>query len=104
MAAPDFVTYKKYKFNHETGDDHKGRVPELLGLAEGFSDEVIKTLKIAEIEHTTYTQMWEDAFNKLLPQNAMEAFYIGWIAAKMYEQKNANPLEQMMKMFGGERD
>jgi hypothetical protein len=70
-----------------------------LGLTDDFADHVSKIMRIAEIENKNWVYAWEDAFNKILPQNAMEAFYIGWVAAKMYEANQPNPLAMLASLI-----
>ena len=102
MSEAKFTTYPKYKLNH--GDDtEKGSIVDALGLDDDFANMVIKTLRIAEIEHKKYTESWEDAINKILPQNAMEAFYVGWIANKMYERHKSGGENPLLKMLMGMR-
>lgn len=99
MSEITFNTFKKYNFNHGDDEDSATTMSEVLGLPEGFADDVIKTMRIAEIENKKHSQNWEDTFNKMLPQNAMEAFFIGWTAARMYEANQPSPLSMLAKLL-----
>ncbi len=98
----NFKTFKKYKFNHEENEGGGGSVNNVLGISEEFADEVIKTLRIKSIECEKITETWEATFNQLLPNNAMEAFFIGWSARAIYEMNQGggdNPMAALMRMM-----
>jgi hypothetical protein len=100
MEGTNFKTFKQYKFNHENGDGNKGDVPETLGLSQEFCDNVIKTLRIEEVKQEKVSETWEATFNQILPNNAMEAFFIGWSARAFYDHNQGgsrNPMEELMR-------
>lgn len=92
-----FKTFKKYRFNHDLDS-----VGDALGLTEEFADYVIKTLRMEQINQEKVTQTWEATFNQILPNNAMEAFFIGWSARVIYDLNHgggSNPMEMLMRMM-----
>jgi len=97
----NFKTSKKYKFNHDTKENEGGDVPEALGLSQDFCDNVIKTLRVEEIKQKKVTETWEETFNQILPNNAMEAFFIGWSARALYDMNHGggNLMEALMRMM-----
>ena len=107
MAAPIFkiknqnfliMDKKTFNLNH----DCDGNIAEMLGLTPGFDDFVIKEMKKSAIDKDTWTEAFEDTLNKALPKTMLEAFYIGWVAARMYE--NAQQSERrgaLMEMLSG---
>ena len=97
----NFKTFKQYKFNHGQPGGGGHSLTDALGITEEFADSVIKTMRIGEIQNEKVTEMWEDAFNKLLPNNAMEAFFMGWTARALHDMNHGgdNPMEALMRMM-----
>jgi hypothetical protein len=107
MAAPIFkiknqnfliMDKKTFNLNH----DCDGNIAEMLGLTPGFDDFVIKEMKKSAIDKDTWTEAFEDTLNKALPKTMLEAFYIGWVAAKMYEKaQQKQGQESLMALLRG---
>jgi len=98
----NFKKFKHYKFNHDIGEEGCGEVDQALGLSEEFCDNVIKTLLVEEIKQEKVTETWQETFNQILPNNAMEAFFIGWSARALYDLKNGggnNLMEMLMRVM-----
>lgn len=96
----NFETFKRYKFDHQEDGQPTGSMPQLLGLSSDFSDMVMKTVKKECIDCDTWGQAIENTFNKVLPNNAIEAFWIGWVAAKMYDHNDQQAkIQNLMDML-----
>lgn len=90
----------KKTFNLDHSRD--GNISETLGMTPGFDDFVIKEMRKSVIDTDTWTEAFEYTLNKVLPKTMLEAFYIGWIAARMYENaQQSERRDALMETLSG---
>lgn len=83
--------------------DHDGHNwPTVIGMTEERSDEIIKTVRHELIDCDTLCYAAEAAFNKIQPQNEVEALYIGYVLGKAnaMSQHGASPFAALAKLLG----
>ena len=82
---------EKYAFNHDTNE-----LTTAMGISEERFDEIVKTIRHAQIDGDNVLETIEITLNKLDPKNIVEAMFIGYSIAKCIDA-NHNPLLRVLQ-------
>ena len=87
----------KYAFNHDTN-----QLTVAFGISEERFEEIVKGIQHAKIDADNVLETFENALNKLDPKNMVEAAFIGFSIAKIYEVESSPLARFLMAMKNNE--
>lgn len=68
----------------------------MLGLSEDFAKMVQKTIQHEMIDQENFSIVIESVMNKILPNNTVEALWLGFALARSYEVAKAKHMHQAL--------